>query len=64
MWLFFKTTSRRPCGLTLKVTHADVIRVLMCRRLCMPLENLFIIGQAYPTLIIIDAQTESFSFRL
>ena len=45
------------------VTHAGVIRVLMCRLLCMPLENLFAVGQAYATPIIIDGQPEGFQLQ-
>lgn len=63
VWPFFKTTSRQHCGPTLMVTHAGVIRVLICRLLGMPLENLFTIGQAYASLTIIDVQPEGFRLQ-
>jgi broad specificity phosphatase PhoE len=36
------------------VTHAGVIRVLLCRLLGMPLENLFAFGVAHGALAIVD----------
>jgi probable phosphoglycerate mutase len=63
VWPFFKAASRQPRGPTLMVTHAGVIRVLICRLLGMPLENLFTIGQAFAALTIIDAQPEGFRLQ-
>lgn len=54
VWPVFETLARRHQRKTLIVTHAGVIRVLLCRLLGMPLENLFAIGQAYGALNIID----------
>jgi probable phosphoglycerate mutase len=45
------------------VTHAGVIRVLICRLLGMPLKNLFTIGQAYAALTIIDARPQGFRLQ-
>ena len=53
VWPFFEEQLRHPQSRTLVVTHAGVIRVLLCRLLGMPLENLFSIDIAYGTLSII-----------
>ena len=53
VWPFFQTLVRRPQGNILVVTHAGVIRALLCRLLGMPLENLFSIGVAYGALSIV-----------
>ncbi|MGD9186610.1 MAG: histidine phosphatase family protein [Desulfobacteraceae bacterium] len=53
-WPLFETVVRRLRKRTLIVTHAGVIRVLLCRLLGMPLERLFSIGQSYGALTIID----------
>jgi alpha-ribazole phosphatase len=51
--VFTKLASGAPQAILL-VTHAGVIRVLLCRLLGMPLKNLFRIGLAYGTLSIVD----------
>jgi probable phosphoglycerate mutase len=53
-WPLFEAVVRRLRKRTLIVTHAGVIRVLLCRLLGMPLERLFSIGQSYGALTIID----------
>ena len=53
IWPFFEDLLRHPPSRTLVVTHAGVIRVLLCRLLGMPLENLFSLGVAYGALSII-----------
>jgi alpha-ribazole phosphatase len=53
IWLFFEPLLRPSPAQTLVVTHAGVIRVLLCRLLGMPLENLFAIGVAYGGLGIV-----------
>jgi alpha-ribazole phosphatase len=50
---FFERLLQLSQSRTLVVTHAGVIRVLLCRLLGMPLENLFSIDVAYGTLSII-----------
>ena len=54
VWPFFEVLLRRPQGRILMVTHAGVIRVLLCRLLGMPLENLFALGVAHGALTIVD----------
>lgn len=58
VWPAFEAIARRVSGHTLIVTHAGVIRVLLCRLLGMPLENLFCIGQAHGALNIIALRSE------
>lgn len=58
VWPVFEAIARRICGPTLMVTHAGVIRVLLCRLLGMPLENLFCIGQTHGALNIIALRQE------
>jgi probable phosphoglycerate mutase len=53
VWPFFEERLCQPQRRTLVVTHAGVIRVLLCRLLGMPLENLFSVGVAYGALSII-----------
>lgn len=53
-WPLFEAVVHRLKKRTLIVTHAGVIRVLLCRLLGMPLESLFSIGQSYGALTIID----------
>jgi probable phosphoglycerate mutase len=60
VWPVFEAVVRRHRSKTLVVTHAGVIRVLVCRLLGMPLENLFAIGQDYGALNIIDARPKSY----
>jgi len=52
-WPVFEATVRRLRRHSLLITHAGVIRVLLCRLLGMPLENLFSIGQSHGALTII-----------
>jgi len=54
VWPFFETLLRRTPGRILVVTHAGVIRVLLCRFLGIPLENLFAIGVVHGALSIVD----------
>ena len=58
VWPIFETVVGRISGDTLIVTHAGVIRVLLCRLLGMPLENLFCLGQSLGALNIIDVRHE------
>jgi broad specificity phosphatase PhoE len=58
VWTVFEALVRRGSGQTLIVTHAGVIRVLLCRLLGMPLENLFCLGQSYGALNIVDVRPE------
>jgi alpha-ribazole phosphatase len=51
-WAAFDELVRRHRGPLLIVTHAGVIRVLVCRMLEMPLNRLFRIGLAYGSLAI------------
>lgn len=60
VWPVFEGVSRRSCGPVLIVTHAGVIRVLLCRLLGMPLQNLFYIGQSYAGLSIVAARPEGY----
>jgi len=57
-WPFFEGLLRRPPGRILVVTHAGVIRVLLCRILRIPLENLFTIGVAHGALSIVDIRPD------
>jgi probable phosphoglycerate mutase len=57
VWPEFEAIARRLSGHILMVTHAGVIRVLLCRLLGMPLENLFLIGQAHGALNIIGLRS-------
>ena len=54
VWPVFMKLSSGVHRKVLMVTHAGVIRVLLCRLLGMPLKNLFRIGLAYGTLSIVD----------
>ncbi|MDX9788787.1 MAG: histidine phosphatase family protein [Desulfobacterales bacterium] len=63
VWPIFETLARRHQRKTLIVTHAGVIRVLLCRLLGMPLENLFAIGQSHGGLTIIDVQPWGYCLR-
>ncbi|MGD9365833.1 MAG: histidine phosphatase family protein [Desulfobacteraceae bacterium] len=63
VWPVFEEIARRICGPTLLVTHAGVIRVLLCRLLGMPLENLFCIGQTHGALNIIALRPESWRIQ-
>ena len=46
------------------VTHAGVIRVLVCRLLGIPLENLFGIGQAHGALNIVEVRPEGYRIQV
>jgi broad specificity phosphatase PhoE len=59
VWPVFEAITRSVSGHTLIVTHAGVIRVLLCRLLGMPLENLFCIRQAHGALNIIALRPEN-----
>jgi probable phosphoglycerate mutase len=54
VWPFFEALLHRPQGRILVVTHAGVIRVLLCRLLGIPLENLFALGVAHGALTWVD----------
>lgn len=60
VWPVFEDAARQVRGKALIVTHAGVIRVLVCRLLGMPLDNLFRVRLAYGALNIIEIQQESF----
>lgn len=63
VWPIFEAAARGPTGPILIVTHAGVIRVLLCRLLGMPLENLFSIGQRYGGLSIVDARSKGYRIQ-
>ena len=56
VWPVFEAIAQRGAGHRLIVTHAGVIRVVLCRLLGMPLENLFRIGQTYGALNIVEVR--------
>ena len=56
VWPFFETTVLRVPEEVLLVTHAGIIRVLLCRLLGLPLENLFAVGLSYGALSIVDVR--------
>jgi probable phosphoglycerate mutase len=58
VWPPFEAVIRRLQKRSLIVTHAGVIRVLLCRLLEMPLENLFLFGLSFGALTIIDVRPE------
>jgi alpha-ribazole phosphatase len=60
VWPVFKSLASGAHQAILLVTHAGVIRVLLCRLLGMPLENLFRIKIGYGTLSIIDFGPQGF----
>jgi alpha-ribazole phosphatase len=53
-WPLFCDLSRKTLGNALIVSHAGVIRVLLCRLLGIPLANLFRIAQDYGALNIVE----------
>jgi hypothetical protein len=59
IWPVFEAIAHRVSGHTLIITHAGVIRVLICRILDMPLANLFSIGQAHGALNIIEVRQKN-----
>jgi broad specificity phosphatase PhoE len=63
VWPVFKKLAPGPHQAILMVTHAGVIRVLLCRLLGMPLKNLFRIGLTYGSLSIIDSGPQGFRVR-
>jgi alpha-ribazole phosphatase len=63
VWPVFTKLASGPRQTTLMVTHAGVIRVLICRLLGMPLNNLFRIGMTYGALSIIDFGPQGFRVR-
>lgn len=60
IWPFFEAVVGRLRKRTLVVTHAGVVRVLLCRLLGMPLDNLFLIGQSYGALNIIQVRPQGY----
>lgn len=63
VWPLFEAVVRRLRHRTLVVTHAGVIRVLLCRLLSMPLDHLFSIGQSHGALNIIDIRPDGFRLQ-
>jgi broad specificity phosphatase PhoE len=63
VWPVFKELASGRPRTVLVVTHAGVIRVLLCRLLGVPLNNLFRIGSDYGTLSIIDIGSRGYSVR-
>lgn len=63
VWPFFETTVLRGPEEALLVTHAGIIRVLLCRLLGMPLENLFAIGLSYGALSIVDVRPSGYRLQ-
>jgi broad specificity phosphatase PhoE len=63
VWPLFEAVVRRLRKRTLIVTHAGVIRVLLCRLLGMPLESLFCFGQSYGALTIIEVRPKGFRLQ-
>lgn len=60
VWPVFETIAGRRQAHVLMVTHAGVNRVILCRVLGMPLENLFRIAQGYGALNAIDQRRSPF----
>jgi broad specificity phosphatase PhoE len=63
VWPVFKKLATGAHTTALFVTHAGVIRVLLCRLLGMPLKNLFRIRLAYGALSIVDFGPQGFCVR-
>jgi alpha-ribazole phosphatase len=63
VWPIFQKVAHQDTGNTLFVTHAGVIRVLICRLLDMPLDKLFTIGQAYGALNIIEVRMNGYRIQ-
>jgi alpha-ribazole phosphatase len=63
VWPAFTRLATSPHQTILMVTHAGVIRVLLCRLLGMPLKNLFRIGLTYGSLSIVDVGSQGFRVR-
>ena len=62
-WPVFEEVVRRLRKHTLIVTHAGVIRVLLCRLLGMPLRRLFSISQSYGALNIVDVRPQGYRLQ-
>lgn len=60
VWPIFEAAAFSTPSRTLIVTHAGVVRVILCRLLNMPLENLFRLGQAYGALNIVTKRPEGY----
>lgn len=60
VWPIFHEMTRRKGGDILIVSHAGVIRVIMCAVLGMPLENLFSIAQDCGALNIIEKKQKGY----
>jgi broad specificity phosphatase PhoE len=63
VWPVFAKHAAGARQKVLMVTHAGVIRVILCRLLGMPLENLFRIGLDYGALSIVDFGPEEYRVR-
>lgn len=63
VWPVFTDLASGAHQAFLLVTHAGVIRVLLCRLLGMPLQNLFRIGSDYGTLSIISFGPQGYRVR-
>lgn len=63
VWPVFKKLASGSHQAILMVTHAGVIRVLLCRLLGLPLKNMFRIGLAYSTLSIVEFGPKGFRVR-
>jgi alpha-ribazole phosphatase len=63
VWPIFAKYASGAHQNVLMVTHAGVIRVILCRLLGMPLENLFRIGSAYGDLSIVDFGPREYRVR-
>ena len=63
VWPVFTKVACLPDRAILMVTHAGVIRVLLCRLLGMPLKNLFRIALTYGSLSIIDFGPKGYRVR-
>ena len=56
-------TAGPPNALVLVVAHAGVNRALICQALCLPLSNIFSIGQDYASLSILEFSTTTTLLR-
>jgi probable phosphoglycerate mutase len=63
VWPVFTKLAAGSHRAVLMVTHAGVVRVLLCRLLGMPLKNLFRIKLGYGALTIIDSGRQGFRAR-
>ncbi|MCP4750963.1 MAG: histidine phosphatase family protein, partial [Proteobacteria bacterium] len=60
----FERLTEQLAGNILMVGHAGVNRVLICRLLGMPLENLFRINQDFAAMNVINCSKRPYRFRL